>query len=53
MKPELTLIETIVTRGLPLLSADEANKKVIELILENMRLRAQIDAVKMVKEGKI
>jgi len=44
---EPTLIEVIVTLGLPLLSADEANKRVVELTCENMRLQAALDASKI------
>lgn len=39
-----TLIEKIITRVLPYLDAEAANHEVIRLTVENLRLRAQIDA---------
>lgn len=44
-----TLIEVIVTAGLPLLSADEANRRVVELTMENIRLRAEVEKVELMK----
>lgn len=46
----LTLIEAVITRGLPYLDAEAANVEIIRLTLENMVLQARIDAMKM-KEG--
>ena len=42
-----TLIEAAVTAGLPLLSADEANRRVIELTIENIRLKAEVEKVEL------
>jgi uncharacterized small protein (DUF1192 family) len=42
--PRPTLIEQIVRLGLPLLSADEANERIIALEVEVMRLQAKLDA---------
>jgi hypothetical protein len=39
-----TILEAAVTAGQPLLSADEANYRVIELTLETIRLKAKLDA---------
>ena len=49
MKTEPTLIETIITLGLPYLDAETANREVIRLTLENMQLQAKLDAVAMQK----
>lgn len=47
--PKPTLIEQIVRLGLPLLSADEANREIIRLTIEIMRLQAELDAYKLVR----
>jgi hypothetical protein len=47
----LTLLEVAVRAGQPLLSADEANQKVIELTLENIRLQAELEQIKLWDEG--
>ena len=44
MEPQKTLIETIVTLGMPLMDAEAANKEVIRLTVENMFLQAALDA---------
>lgn len=41
---EPTLIEVIVALGMPFMDAEAANREVVRLTVENMRLRAQIDA---------
>ena len=45
-----TLIEAVITRGLPYLDAEAANVEIVRLNLENMVLQAELDAMKM-KEG--
>jgi len=41
-----SLIEQILILGLPFLDAEAANKEIIRLTAENMRLQAEIDAMK-------
>ena len=47
MEPQKTLIETIVTLGMPFMDAEAANKEVIRLTLENMQLQAKLDATRI------
>jgi hypothetical protein len=42
--PKPTLIEQIVRLGLPLLTADEANERIIALEILIMQLQAKLDA---------
>jgi hypothetical protein len=42
--PRPTLIEQIVRLGLPLLTADEANERIIALEILVMQLQAKLDA---------
>jgi len=42
-----TLIEAAVIAGLPLLSFNEANRRVVELTLENIRLQAEVEKVEL------
>ena len=44
-----TLIEAAITLGLPLLSAEDANCRIVELTIENMRLKAELDKVELMK----
>ena len=44
-------IEWALRNGLPLLPADEANERVLQLTYENMVLQAQLDAMK-IKEAE-
>jgi len=43
------LLEATIVSGLPLLSADEANRRVVELTMENIRLQAKVDEVELMK----
>jgi hypothetical protein len=45
-----TLIEAVITRGLPLRTADEADREIVRLTVALMKLQAQLDAMK-IKEG--
>jgi hypothetical protein len=43
-------LERLIALGLPILPADEANKEVLRLTVENMRLQAELDAYRMREE---
>lgn len=46
-----SFIEMAVTQWLPLLDCEAANKEIIHLTVENLKLQAQIDAAAM-REGE-
>ena len=48
-----SFIAWAVRRGLPYLDAEAANKRIVELTVEVMVLRAEINAMIMVQEGKV
>ena len=53
MKPlrrQDTLIETLIRLKLAYLPAEEANEEIIRLTVENMRLQAELDAVKLLRQ---
>jgi hypothetical protein len=45
-----TPIETVITRGLPLRTADEADQEIVRLTVALMKLQAELDAMKMKEE---
>ena len=42
--PDPTLIEALLTLSLPYLDAEAANREVVRLTIDNMRLQAKLDA---------
>ena len=43
----LSFIEWAVRRGLPYLPADEANAEIVRLNVENLKLQAALDAIRV------
>ena len=51
-EPRQSFISWAVRKSLPLLDAEAANEKIVDLTVELMAKQAELDALRMMREGK-